>query len=184
MATHQRILDAARTAFAERGFNATSLRTIGEAAGVDPALCIHYFGSKAELFAASVEMPFDPADVLTEVNADPSSAGRRLAETFLGALEDEQTRQSLVGLVRSAASDDGAAERVRALVTERVVGAAVSRLDVDRPDLRATLAGSQLMGLVFARHVVGVEPLASASTEEVVAAIAPTLQRYLTEELS
>ncbi len=49
--------------------------------------------------------------------------------------------------------------------------------------LRATLVGSQLLGLAVMRYVGRIEPLASASIDELVAAIGPTVQRYLTEDL-
>lgn len=180
--TQERILDAARSAFAERGFHATSLRTIAAAADVDPALCLHYFGSKRELFLAATELPVDVADVLQAV-ATEADAGERLARAFTTVLDDERARESVLALVRSAASDPAAAELVREVVGQRVLLPAVAALSVDRPGLRATLAGSQLIGLLFARHVVGLPPLVEADTETLVTIVAPTLQRYLTEPL-
>lgn len=181
--TQRRILEAARRAFAERGFDGTSLRTIASAAGVDPALCLHYFGSKAELFAAATELPVAPGPLLASAVTDPEHVGRRVADAFLDMLDDEDARSSLLALVRSAASDADAADMVRRLIGERVVGPAVDNLDVDEPELRATLVGSQLIGLLFARHIVAVDPLASADTPTLAAAVAPTIQWYLTGEL-
>lgn len=181
--TQRRILDAARRAFAERGFDGTSLRTIASAAGVDPALCLHYFGSKAELFVAATELPIAPGPLLASAAGDPEHVGRRVADAFLGMLDDENARSSLLGLVRSAAADADAADMVRQLIGERVVGPAVDNLAVDEPELRATLVGSQLIGLLFARHIVAVDPLACADAATLSAAVAPTIQRYLTGEL-
>ena len=50
-------------------------------------------------------------------------------------------------------------------------------------ELRVTLAGSQIVGMVMARHVIEVEPLAALSGDELAALLAPTLQRYLVGEL-
>ncbi|HEX6425079.1 MAG TPA: TetR family transcriptional regulator [Acidimicrobiales bacterium] len=183
-ATRERILAAARTAFAERGFGATSLRSIADAAGVDPALTIHYFGSKASLFVAAVQPPLDPASLFATIPTDPDGAGTRLAAAFLTALDNEHVRGSLLGILRTAVADEATADMMRAMVAERVVAPAVEALGVDHPDLRATLVGSQLIGLVFARYVLAVEPLASATTDTLVAAVGPTIQRYLTGELS
>ena len=44
---------------------------------------------------------------------------------------------------------------------------------------RASLAGSQIVGVVMARHIVLIEPLASIEEERLVEALAPTIQRYL-----
>lgn len=182
--TQARILDAARSAFAERGFAATSLRTIAAAAEVDAALCLHYFGSKRGLFVAASELPVDVAGVLADTaSTAEGEVGERLARAFATVLDDERARESILALVRSAASDPAAAELVREVVGQRVVVPAVASLSVDRPGLRATLAGSQLIGLLFARHVVGLPPLLEADTETLVAAVAPTLQRYLTGPL-
>ena len=182
-ATRERILAAARAAFAERGFGATSLRSIATAAGVDPALTIHYFGSKAELFVAAVEPPVDPAALFAGIPSDPEGAGTRLAAAFLTALDNEHVRGSLLGILRTAVADEATAEMMRTMVAERVVAPAVEALGLDHPDLRATLVGSQLIGLVFARYVLAVEPLASAPTDTLVTAVGPTLQRYLTGAL-
>lgn len=180
--TQERILDAARVAFAQRGFDATSLRTIAAAAEVDPALCLHYFGSKLELFKRATELPVDVA-ALFAASAAKGGLGERLARAFATVLGDDQARTSILALVRSAASDPQAAELVRELVSQRVVLPALANLDVDQPALRATLAGSQLIGLLFARHIVGIPPLVDADTETLVAAVAPTLERYLTGPL-
>jgi hypothetical protein len=65
-----------------------------------------------------------------------------------------------------------------------VLGRLARAIDAPDPELRAALAGSQVVGMIMARYVVRVRPLAEADPDTVVAAIAPTLQRYLTGELS
>jgi AcrR family transcriptional regulator len=182
--TRAAIADAARHLFAERGFDRTSIRAVAEAAEVDPALVSHFYGSKQQLFVAVVELPFDPEAVLPQLVAgDRDALGLRLASFIVGMLESEEGRSRFTGLVRAAASEPEAARMVRELVSARILAPLVAALDVDEGPLRATLVGSQVIGLTMARYIVQVEPLASAPAEDVVAAIAPTLQRYLLEPL-
>ncbi len=183
--TRAEILDAARTAFARDGYAGTSLRAVARAAGVDQSLVHHFFGTKQALLLSAVELPFDPATALAPVLAgDPAGLGERLVRFYLRLLEDPATRTSVTALLQAAMTHEQAAGLLRTLVTERVVGRIVKAVDGPQPALRATLVGSQLVGLAVVRYVVRVEPLASATGEQVVSAVAPTLQRYLTGPLS
>jgi AcrR family transcriptional regulator len=179
-ATRSRILAAARESFSERGFDGASIRDVARRASVDPALVHHYFGTKQRLFVAAMEWPVDPAILLPAIAAgDPSRVGERLARLIVDLWENPAVQPIVVGLIRSAASDPVAAAMLRELI---VTGPFASLTElVGGPDagLRASLVGSQLVGLAFARYVVRVEPLASADRETLVRALAPTLQAYL-----
>jgi AcrR family transcriptional regulator len=178
--TRAEIQEAARDLFAERGYDRTTLRAIAAEAGVDPSLVAHFFGSKQQLFLAVVELPFEPSEALPGVLAgDREEIGARFARFVVGVLESPAGHGTLVGLVRAAASEPEAARLVRELISTRVLGPLVAGLSGERPELRATLAGSQVVGLVMARYVVGVEPLASLDPEALADAVAPTFQRYL-----
>jgi AcrR family transcriptional regulator len=182
--TREAILAAARRQFAERGYERTSLRTIAAEAKVDAALIAHFFGSKQRLFVSVVEPPFDPEEVVPGVIAGPRSrTGERLARVIVTLLEDPEARGRAVGLVRAAATEPAAARMVRDLLTRRILTPVARSLGVGDALLRANLVGSQVVGLVMARYVVRVEPLASLPPERLVSAIAPTLQRYLTGPL-
>lgn len=179
------ILAAAARHFSELGYDRTSLRAVAAEAGVDQALIAHYFGSKHELFVAAVEFPLDPARMLAEVLAgDRRSIGKRLARVQLTLLEDPGTRRRLTGLVRAASSEPDAARMLRELLMREVIAPIAQALGSDEPELRVSLVGSQIVGLVMARYIVQVEPLASLPADRVVELIAPTLQRYLTRPLS
>jgi AcrR family transcriptional regulator len=183
--TREDIAAAAAHLFAERGFDRTSLRAIAAEAGVDPALITHYFGSKQRLFVEVIQLPLEPDLVVAQVLDGPrEDAGRRLAHLMVAVLESPEGRERMTGLVRSAASEPEAAAMLRQLLETRLVGPVAAALESDRAELRATLAGSQMVGLVMARYVVGIEPLASTPASEVAAAVAPVLQHYLTEPLS
>jgi AcrR family transcriptional regulator len=160
------------------------VRGIAREAGVDPRLVGHFFGSKQELFVAVVELPFDPEAVFGALLAPGATdVGRRLAEFIVDVLESPQARNTMTGLVRSAASEETAAEMIRALVTERLLAPLARRVGGSDPELRAALLGSQIVGLTFARHVVGLPALADADRDRLVAALAPVLDHYLTGSL-
>jgi AcrR family transcriptional regulator len=180
--TRARILHAARAEFAERGYDRTSVRGIAKAAGVDPALVHHYFGTKDEVFAAAIEVSLEPAlTVASVVGPGGAGTGERLARSFLAVWEDPVTRAPLLAVVRSALSHEAAATVLRGVVLRQILERIASELDVPDPRLRAELAASHLIGIAILRYVVRVEPLASTDPEEIVAVVAPTLQRYLAE---
>jgi AcrR family transcriptional regulator len=182
--TREAILEAARRQFAELGYDRTTIRSIAAEAGVDAALVLHYFRSKQELFLAVVELPFDPAAELPALLAgDRRKVGERLARMFVGALEDADARNRWTSMIRAAASEPAAAEMLRQLLTKRVFVPLAETLGVEDAQLRATLVGSQFVGVVMARHIVRIEPLASLPSDDLAHAIAPTLQRYLTGPL-
>lgn len=185
--TTSRILieNVARKHFAERGYDRTSMRQVALEAGVDPALVVHYFGTKLDLFLAVVELPIDPAVLLTHVTTgDPETAGVRLAGIVLEVLDDEVRRRPIVGMVRAATAEPEAARLVRDFLTRNLVLPIAERLDSDQPDYRAGLVMSQIVGLTLARYIVAIEPLASHPRDRVAADLGATLQRYLLGDLA
>ncbi|MGC4788962.1 TetR family transcriptional regulator [Micromonospora sp. DT178] len=184
--TRQAILDAARAAFAERGFDGASIRAVAAAARVDPALVHHYFGSKDRLFLAAMHAPVDPAELLPSVLAgDRAGLGERLVRTFLGVW-DSPAGTAGVALLRSAVSNEWTARLLREFLVTQVLRRVLDQLDADPAELplRGSLVASQLIGLAMMRHVVRLEPVASAAPETLVAAVGPTVQRYLTGDLA
>lgn len=178
------ILDAAREAFAEHGFEAASLRSIARRAGVDPALVHHYFGTKDGLFAAAMELPIDVEEALPALIAPGvEGLGERLVRFYLGVWEAPETRDRFLAVVRGAVTHEASAAMLRGFITRQILSRVAAAVEAPDPQLRASLVGSQLVGLSMVRYVVRVEPLASADAETVVAAVAPTIQRYLTRGL-
>jgi AcrR family transcriptional regulator len=183
--TREAILDAARRAFAEHGYQHATIRMVADLAGVDPALVHHYFRYKQDLFIAAVQLPVNPVEQLGAVLAqDPDQAGERMVEVFLSIWDHAGDRSPLLAIVRSAVGDERAAAMLREFITEEVLGQIAHRLGGPDARLRATLIGSQIIGLAMARYIVRVEPLASAPPAQLVAAIGPTLQRYLTGDIA
>ena len=178
--TREAITEAAQRSFAALGYDRATIRGIAGDAGVDPALVVHFFGSKQQLFLSVMDLPFDPETELPGVFAGArATVGERFARFIVGVLEDERSRSVIVGMVRAAASEPEAARTLRDLISRRVLRPIAESLGTGDAELRATLVGSQVVGLVMARYVVAVEPLASLAPEPLAAAIAPNLQRYL-----
>ena len=177
--TRDAILDAALRLFAERGYDGASVRAIAGAAGVDPALVRHFYGDKEALFATAVASRTTLVEQLAAaVPGDPATTGARVAAAYLGLWEDPATRPVLLALVRSATTSEHAADMLREALTARV-SAALGALEGPAVSRRFALAAAHLMGLALARHVLRLPPIATATTEELVAEVAPTIQRYL-----
>ncbi|WP_326604434.1 TetR family transcriptional regulator [Streptomyces sp. NBC_01799] len=178
----ERILEAARTEFAERGYDKTSIRGIAKKAGVDAALVHHYFGTKDEVFAAAIEVSFEPALVIPAIlSGGTNGLGERLARYFIGVWENPASRAPLLAIMRSALTHEAAAKVLRGFVLRRLLERVAESLDVPDATFRAELAASHMIGIAMLRYVIKAEPLASADPEKIVEMVAPTLQRYLTQ---
>ena len=179
--TKERILAAARSDFARAGFEGATIRGIAAHAKVDPALVLHYFESKDGAFRAAVQFPVDPAEFIPKLLAPGlDGLGERLVRFFVETW-DSPAGSPLLGVIRSVVGNEDAAMLMREFVQRQVLGRIARALELDQPQLRASLAASQLIGLAMLRYVVKVEPLASARSDEVVAWLGPTVQRYLTD---
>ncbi len=178
--TRRSILDAARGLFGARGYEQTTIRAVAAQAGIDASMVMRYFGSKAGLFAAAATIDLDPPDL---ASASPRRRGEVLVRHFVGRWERDPTEDMLVFLLRTAVTDDAVAAQLQMTFNRMVVGplAALEYPDAER---RAALIGSQLMGLGLCRYILGLEPLASLTVDDVVGSIGPTIQRYLTAPLT
>lgn len=176
--TKTQILDAARELFAANGIDKTSIRAIAAAAGVDPALVHHYFGTKHQLFVTAVEFPFDPSVILDQLDATEfNDLGAQIIRTVL-TIWDSDFQSAGVAILRSnlAATDAGL---LRPFLSEFILANIGSRMTGNDAAKRAGLVASQVIGLIIARYLVKLEPIVSMSIEEAADAVGPTLQRYL-----
>ncbi|MFJ1972259.1 TetR family transcriptional regulator [Streptomyces sp. NPDC087903] len=180
--TRDRILGAAREEFSERGYEKTSVRGIAKAAGVDPALVHHYFGTKEQIFEAAITVAFAPALNAPDAIADGpvDEVGERLTRFVFGIWENPVTRAPLLAIVRSAVTNETAAAVFRRLVASQLLRRIAAQLELPDAELRAELAAAQLVGTAILRYVIKVEPLASADMEQIVARLAPVVQGHLT----
>ncbi|KAA2258731.1 TetR/AcrR family transcriptional regulator [Solihabitans fulvus] len=183
--TRSALLAAAGEVFVEQGYDGATVRAIATRAGVDAAMVNHWFGGKEGLFAKAVlQLPFDPQQTVAALLAgDRADLAERIVRTFL-TIWDTNEGGRFTALVRSMTSHDAAAQALRNFFQHMIFERIIGQLGIDQSDLRASLCASQLLGLGLVRYVLRFEPLASSDVDTVVAAIAPTLQRYLTEPIA
>jgi AcrR family transcriptional regulator len=182
--TREAILDAARSRFARSGYDGATIRAIAADAGVDPALVHHFYGTKEKLFVAAMHFPIVPSEVLRDVvGSSRQRRGQAIVRTVLGIWDDPPARVTALGLLRSAVTNEGAARMLREFVSDAILSLVARAAEPDDADFRAALVASQVVGLGFARLVLELEPVASASVDELARAIGPALQRYLTGDL-
>ncbi|HET9138945.1 TetR family transcriptional regulator [Actinophytocola sp.] len=176
--TREDILAAARRLFGERGYDGTTIRGIAAEAGVNPALVHHFFGTKDRVFVAALNLPIDPGAVVARLTDGPrEETAQRLLRMFLELWREPDSRASFLALVRSVSTNERAAMMLRQFIERVMLTRLAEALDI--PKLRLTGMVAQVMGIAMVRHIVGVEPIASADEEEIVAMVAPVLQRYL-----
>lgn len=174
--TRRAILGAARATFAARGYEQTTIRAVAALAGVDASMVMRYFRSKAGLFTAAVTMDLRVPD-LRSVPA--SRRGELLVRYFISRWEDPLHNDELIALLRTAVTSQTVAERLQAVLGQ-LVTEPIAALADERAAERGTLIAAQLLGLALCRYILRFEPLASLPADDVVAAVAPSVQRYLT----
>jgi AcrR family transcriptional regulator len=173
-------LHAARRAFGARGYEATSLRSIARDVGVDPALVVHYFATKEGLFLAVFESVVRPSEMFEGLSSlSASEAARLIVGRYLETLEQEATRDLVLGLVRSAVSNESAAMMLQEFLRRALVASISASIEHPDADLRALLVAAQLIGIAMLRFVVKDEVVVAASNAEIVALAAPAIEGYL-----
>lgn len=175
-----RILAAAVDEFGEQGYDGATIRSIATRAGVDSALVHHYFGTKADLFAEAVGAPMRPDVDVPAILAGPrDELGEHLVRYILEAWERPDVRKRGVVLLRSAIGNRFATPLLAGFLSRELLGRIAAELDAPDAELRASLVASQVAGILIARHVLKLPAVAAASVDELVARIAPNVQRYL-----
>jgi AcrR family transcriptional regulator len=183
--TRQSILEAARTTFAEKGYDKASIRTIAASAEVDPALVHHYFGTKEKLFLATMNAPINPGELIPQALDGPrDQAGERLVRMAL-SVWDSPAGTAALAVFRSALSNEWTARLLREFVVTQILRRAVSELVADPAEapMRSALVATQIAGLLVPRYILKIEPVATADPEILAAAIGPNVQRFLTDPL-
>jgi AcrR family transcriptional regulator len=175
------ILAAARRRFLDEGYDRVTLRAVAADAGVDVALISYYFGSKKGLFGAAMALAANPAVLLAGELAGPlNSLPERVVRTVLRVWDDAETGPSLRSFLEATVRDPHVARTFREVIEQEMLPAIADRLgggaDATR---RASVATSQLAGMILTRYVLRVEPIASMPHAEVVRRMAPGLRAAL-----
>jgi AcrR family transcriptional regulator len=175
--TRRAILDAARATFAGRGYEQTTIRAVAAQAGVDASMVMRYFGSKAGLFTAAVTMDLDIPDLRS---VPPSDRGESLVRLFVTRWEHPVHGDEMIAMLRAGVTSEIVAEQFQSVLSQ-LVTEPIAALGDERAAERGTLIAAQLLGLGLCRYILRFEPLASMSDDDVVAAVGPSVQRYLTQ---
>jgi AcrR family transcriptional regulator len=179
-----RILAVAREQFSANGYTATSVRAIARAADVDAALVHHYYGSKEDLLRASLQAPAAMLDrIVSAWTAPADEIGAALVRVTMANWSDPEASALLSTVLLTAAHHPETRERLRDLIARQLMGPANIGEGEEDGRKRASLIASQLLGMGLTRYVWQIEPLASMPDDEVVAAIGPTIQRYVNGDL-
>jgi AcrR family transcriptional regulator len=180
-----RILAAARDEFAQHGWAGSTIRAVARAADVDPALVYHYFGSKEGLLDAATNPPQKWLESVAKVWTTPvDQLGAALIRLLLSSWADDEIGPTLRAILQTAAHEPATREKLRRVVEGSLMG--VSGLGTDERDrlVRSGLISSQMMGFALMRYVWKIEPIASMSDDEAIAAVSPNLQHYVDGDLT
>ena len=183
--TRTAIQAAALEQFSERGYQATTIRSIAEQAQVDPALVMHFFGSKEGLFESCVEWPFDLDEEMAAVMAaGVDRAGERLVRLFVTTWDVRSGRNTSLALLRAAMGQESAERLLREFLQTKVLMPLLEAFSMEDRELRTGLIASQLLGLGAARYLLRLDGLATLPADQLVACVGPTVQRYLNGPVS
>jgi AcrR family transcriptional regulator len=178
--TRDDILAAARRGFATRGYDATTVRAIASDAQVDPALVIHYFGTKEALFVEATGLPPAIPGLIASLAGLPlRDFGQALAGSYIRFVDSDDSRNAILALVRSAVSHDEAATILRELLTAQLLPVITRHTGHQDAQLRASLIAAQLIGIAMLRHVLRLEALAKATPDDIAVLVGPVIQQYL-----
>jgi AcrR family transcriptional regulator len=187
--TREDILRAARQRFADYGYAGATIRGIAADANVGAALVHHFYGTKEQLFAAAMRLPVLPSELLAAAagpgpGRSAEGLGEKMVRVALAAWGAQEIREAFLGLLRSAVTDERALRMLREFVTETIIsviaGTMGEQAAPEEAAYRASLVASQMVGLAVGLYLLELDPLAGASADDLVAAIGPTIQRYLT----
>src|SRR3984957_6234611 len=165
--TEARILDAASQAFLTAGYERTTIRAVASAAGVDPGLVIHYFGSKQELFRRVID-----AAPVPEVSGTPEQATEQILATLADRLANEPAAsltilRSMLTNPEAASVISGGIPRYQAQIARAIPAGDAS--------LRAALISAIILGVTVSRHLIKPDELATADPAQVISLLRPCM---------
>jgi AcrR family transcriptional regulator len=193
--TREAIVESARAQFADHGYRGATIRGIAAAAGVDPALVHHYYGTKEALFAAAMRLPVVPSEVLAaalsgaRVRPAEPGIGAHLVRTALTLWESAELKDTFLGLLRSAVTNEQASVMLREFISETILSTMARAAGSGghaapaEAEYRAAMVATQMLGLGLTRLVLQLPAVVGASVDELAATVGPAVERYLTGEI-
>jgi AcrR family transcriptional regulator len=178
--TRAEILAVARRRFLDEGYDRVTMRSIADEAGVDPALISYHFGSKRGLFGAAMRLPANPPEILATALTGPlNTLPERLVRTVLSIWDDPERGAAMRAFAQAAITDPDVARLFREMAEREMISRIADRLGGADAARRASLAASQMAGMIFLRYVLQVEPIASMPADELTARMGPALRAVL-----
>lgn len=175
--TRADVLAVARRRFFTDGYDAVTMRSVANEAGVDVALISYYFGSKRGLFAAALDLAASPPDVLRSVlPGDLATLPERVLHALVATWDTPGQGDRLQLMITAAVQEPEIAKLLREMLEREIITVLIDRLRGDDAAYRAAAFATQLGGLIFARYLLRVEPIASMSADEIVRYLAPPLR--------
>ncbi|MFE0459481.1 TetR family transcriptional regulator [Kitasatospora sp. NPDC058965] len=174
--TRAAILRSARDLFAAQGYERTTIRAVGAAAGIDPSMVMRYFGSKERLFETALAVDLRLPDFTSVPRAElPEAVVRHFLERWEAAPADDP----LLIMLRSAVTNERAAERLHEAFAQQVVPALTAALGPEAVARVAGVMSAQLLGLAVVRYLVRLPAVAALPPEELLARLVPAVRATL-----
>lgn len=155
----------------------TTMRTASALAGLAPGVVDALVRNRGQLLEALASLPGDPRGAVPRlVSSSMDGMGAHIVRSWITLTDDTAVRRDLLAM---GAATGGAATSLQPMVDAlqtTLIDPLVSALGMPDARLRATALAATLAGLVVTRHVLGIEPLASASADEVVAIMGPVVE--------
>ncbi|MBA0046257.1 TetR family transcriptional regulator [Mycobacterium sp. NPDC050853] len=183
--SREHVLDIAKRSFAERGYEKTTMRGIARDAGIDPSMVVYLFGSKDELFRQSIRLMIDPNELVLAIRNGEGTIGERFVNAYLSMWEQAGTVDTMLAILQSATTNDDAHHAFREFMQNYVLAALSEELG-GGPEVRTrfALAATSMVGTALLRYALKIDPLVALTREQMVAVLAPTVDRYLTADAS
>lgn len=186
--TRDAILTSARNLFSSQSFSNVSMRAIAADAGVDVALLAHYFGNKEGLFRAAMEVadfPFTRAQEILD-GATLDDLPRRIVTNIMNVWESEELRPAVESLLRRVLADPSYFHAVSSfieLVWFGPIAKVLEKYGVDNAALRVSLVATETFGMMTARHIVKLEPLASTPPDQIAPIMIEMIEHHIRLDL-
>ena len=174
--TKSAILRAARERLAAQGYDRMTIRAVAADAGIDPSMVMRYFGNKAQLFDAALNIDLHLPD-LTGIPAD--QLPRMLVRLFLDRWENDPTDDALLVLLRSAVTNEHAAARMREIFAAQVAPTLAAAVGQELAAKRAGLVSAQLLGLGLTRYLLRLPAVTALSPQEIEDTLTPAIRALL-----
>ncbi len=175
LATRARILAAARDAFSREGYERVTIRSIAQAASINPALVIRYYESKEQLFACVASFPLAAAPL---AGVPREAFGEALVCHVLSRWEHPETGRALAAMLRASISQAPVRQRVGALLASEI-DRLLGTLGIPAKSDTAPLIAAEFLGLVLTRHVLKIPAVVDLPRDTIVRRMGQVVQQQL-----